>query len=158
MRRDSTAPGGSSAMTELSVPRVCQYCGGNLPPYKPGPARIWCKELCRKRAGRSAAPGATRVTRKKWTREAIVAAIQAWADEYGEPPAQPDWTPATARAMGDEPRAQRFEATAGRFPGHMTVIGEFGSWNAAITAAGFTPRPSGGGGGNELRRRSRATA
>jgi hypothetical protein len=33
------------------------------------------------------------------------------------------------------------------------VIGEFGSWNAAIAAAGFEPRAAHGGGGNQLRRR-----
>lgn len=96
--------------------------------------------------------------RKVWTRERIIAAIQEWATVYGEPPASPDWNPYHARVeFGDLERAARFEDANGRWPSSQTVIDEFGSWNAGIAAAGFAPRPPGGGGGNELRsRRARA--
>jgi hypothetical protein len=85
----------------------------------------------------------------------IVAAMQVWAEEYGEPPAVPDWAAALARDLGDEERARRYEAMTDVWPSHSTVFREFGSWNAAVEAAGFTPRPAHGGGGNELRSRRR---
>lgn len=90
---------------------------------------------------------------KVWTRRAIVDAIHAWAVEYGEPPAGPDWSPTAARAKNDLPRAERFEAASGRWPWQNTVVREFGTWNAAVSEAGFTPRAAHGGGGNEVRRR-----
>lgn len=92
---------------------------------------------------------------KLWTRAALILAIQEWAHEYGEPPAVADWNAVLCRAMNDEARALRYEnsAAAGKCPCHNTPIRAFGSWNAAIEAAGFTPRASHGGGGNELRQR-----
>lgn len=53
-------------------------------------------------------------------------AIQRWAREHGEPPRMADWRP----AVGD-------------YPSTSAVEERFGSWNAAIRAAGFTPRPPG---------------
>lgn len=88
-----------------------------------------------------------------WTAEKIVERIQAWATIYGEPPGSADWNPWQARhAIHDEQRAQRFEA--GHWPWSTQVVHAFGSWNAAIEAAGFTPRAPHGGGGNGFRRRS----
>jgi hypothetical protein len=90
-----------------------------------------------------------------WTRETIIAAILAWAAEYGEPPATHDWNAySTRHDLHDEARARRFEDAGGRWPTHTTVFGEFGSWQAAIAAAGYEPRPAHGGGGNVARRRS----
>ena len=92
----------------------------------------------------------------EWTRRRVIAAIQDWADLYGEPPAVPDWNPNRARQTGDEQRAQRFEAgRPGRWPWFTQVVQRFGSWNAGIAMAGFEPRPDNGGGGNEKRRRKR---
>lgn len=95
--------------------------------------------------------------RKVWPRQVIIDAIQAWAREYGEPPAAPDWNPWHARSVfGDEERAARFERdnAAGKYPSFITVIDAFGSWNAGIKAAGFTSRPAHGGGVNVQRRRN----
>jgi hypothetical protein len=78
-----------------------------------------------------------------WTPEKVVAAIREWADEYGAPPAIPDWSPRHARDLGDEGRAVRFERAAGRWPSFNTAIRVFGSWNAGIRAAGYEPRPVG---------------
>ncbi len=94
---------------------------------------------------------------KVWTRSAIILAIGEWAAQYGEPPAVPDWSPFAARhQLHDEERAQRCERAkaAGEHPSYQTVIREFGSWNAAIEAAGFTPRAVGGWAANTARRRS----
>ena len=63
-----------------------------------------------------------------WTRERIVEAFQRWFDETGTVPTQNDWP--TARAS---------------HPHHRTVAKRFGSWNAGIYAAGFTPRTPFGG-------------
>lgn len=158
---------------------VCQGCGTTLPPSKGPVPRKWCSDRCRKQTlyggtcvdcgattngsdGRKPEPrcgtcSARRVghANKVWTRDGILAAIRAWADEYGEPPAQTDWNPHHARRiLHDDARARRFEDANGRWPTFKTPIREFGSWNAAIVAAGFAPRPCHGGGENARRQRS----
>jgi len=163
---------------------VCDGCGAELPPPRnPGPPRRWCSGRCRKKTlysrpcvdcgaplngnagnGPSAptrCPACSNVVsgtaRKVWTREAILMAIRDWALEYGEPPSMPDWDPWRARhRLGDDGRARRFEAADGRWPNFTVPVLEFGSWNAAIAAAGFEPRARGGGGGNNARRRKAA--
>lgn len=89
----------------------------------------------------------------KWTRELIVTRIREWAGIYGEPPAIPDWNPYSAREINDEQRALRFEAAQHYWPWFTSVVLRFGSWNAAIEAAGFTPREGTGAGGNSDRHR-----
>jgi hypothetical protein len=64
------------------------------------------------------------VAPKVWTRDAIVSAIRDWAADNGRQPKRTDWTHAGAKP--DHPNG-------------MTVVREFGSWNAAIEAAGFVP-------------------
>lgn len=61
-----------------------------------------------------------------WSPQRIVEAIQRWADEHGQPPRVSDWN----RASVDHPTYQ-------------SAVEKFGSWNAAIQAAGFKPRPAG---------------
>lgn len=61
-----------------------------------------------------------------WTRESIIAAIRAWAAEHGEPPTCDAWHVATDS-----------------WPVAASLRQHFGSFNAAIRAAGFEPRPSG---------------
>jgi hypothetical protein len=78
---------------------------------------------------------------KRWTPDLIVAAIDAWAERYGAPPAASDWNPAMARAQGRPDRAERH--AAGDWPYASTVIRYFGGWSAAIEAAGFPSRPRG---------------
>lgn len=68
---------------------------------------------------------------KKWTKESIKDVIREWAKIYGEPPLSADW--------------------AGPYrpfwvPTTHTVRHYFGTWNAAIQAAGFQPRPRGAAG------------
>ena len=90
-----------------------------------------------------------------WTREAVILAMQQWARQYHAPPAQADWNPYRARVrLRDEERARRFERgrAEGAWPSFSTAVRIFGSWNAALRAAGFEPRPEGS------TRRSRATA
>lgn len=94
-----------------------------------------------------------------WTRERIISLIQEWAAEHdGDPPATPDWNPNLARRMNDEDRAIRFESRSYRWPWSTNVILVFGSWNAAIAAAGFQPRVANGAGGIGRSRGQRAKA
>lgn len=72
---------------------------------------------------------------KRWTREAIIELIQKWAEKYGEPPRFNDWfvKAKTEWKFG--------EVSKRTWPYSYTVVWMFGSWNAAIEAAGFKPRP-----------------
>ena len=65
--------------------------------------------------------------RQKWPKEAILAAIKSFANEKGKVPSAPDF------AICDR----------SKYPTPRTVQTAFGSWSAAIEAAGFTPRNSG---------------
>ena len=85
--------------------------------------------------------------RRVWTPAAIADAIRWWAAEFGAPPAAPDWDGWNSRyRLHDPKRADRYERlhAEGRIPSAAHVADVFGSWNAAIAAAGFTPRPRGG--------------
>jgi hypothetical protein len=53
----------------------------------------------------------------------VLDAIRAWARERGRPPTQADWT-----APGDP-----------RWPSYVTVTTHFGTWRAALEAAGLRP-------------------
>jgi hypothetical protein len=60
-----------------------------------------------------------------WTAERIIRAIHSWAKLHGgEPPKYNDWSRATDA-----------------HPARITVVERFGSWNAAIAAAGLEPNP-----------------
>jgi hypothetical protein len=65
---------------------------------------------------------------RRWTRDRIIAALQAEATD-GAAPTSDSWT--------------RRDPT-GRRPAASTVIKTFGSWNAAVAAAGLEPRRRGG--------------
>jgi len=61
-----------------------------------------------------------------WTHERIIALIRRWARQRKRPPAQHEWR----KRDGEWPTAE-------------TVRDLFGTWNAAIAAAGLTPREPG---------------
>lgn len=56
----------------------------------------------------------------EWTRDAIVEALQRWAEEHGRPPTQTDWNIAGAY-----------------YPRARLVARRFGTWSAALSAAGL---------------------
>jgi hypothetical protein len=60
-----------------------------------------------------------------WTRDTIIAAAHTWANNTGGPPTSKQWKNGTAD-----------------HPAQSTVSKVFGSWNAMIEAAGWTPRPN----------------
>lgn len=66
--------------------------------------------------------------KKRWTRDALIAAIQRWDREHGRPPRSTDWL----RSGGPN------------HPAFGAVCLEFGTWNEGITAAGFVPISRGG--------------
>jgi transposase-like protein len=113
---------------------TCIDCGGSTScGGKKNNAAVRCQP-CERMFRRSAEYAATR---RKWSKELIVARMQEWATIYGEPPTNNDWNPYGARRLGDEERAQRYLAQPGYWPEHMAVYRHWGSWNAAIEAAGF---------------------
>jgi DNA-binding CsgD family transcriptional regulator len=104
---------------------VCVDCGGRVDGTAPGKMPNRDEPVCIKCAGEHYAV---------WTREAIIFAIQEWADEHGGiPPSAADWL--------------RAHALSGPVPVVNHVLRRFGTWNAAIRAAGFEPHPTGPVGG-----------
>lgn len=83
---------------------------------------------------RDCAPDAQR----RWTKEAIIAAVRHFAELRGRPPTASDWNPSHARALGFHDRADLFERYE-NWPHVFVVQYTFGSWNAGIRAAGFEP-------------------
>lgn len=76
-----------------------------------------------------------------WTREKIVEAIQRWAATHdGVPPTAKRWNKGQARRFGHPEWAREMEQFGA--PTVYSVQDLFGSWNAAIAAAGFSPRRS----------------
>jgi hypothetical protein len=75
-----------------------------------------------------------------YSRDDIVVAIRRWAELYGEPPTMMDWEPARARRLGPGWRAERFECD--RWPSSRVVRRQFSSFNMAVEAAGYRPRPA----------------
>lgn len=107
---------------------TCRNCGARTSYDVGGPV-----DLCR--------PCSTD-ERTIWTCDAIVCAIQEWEAEHGRPPGARDWNPAMARREGRHDIADRFYKE-GCWPNTWTVQWRFGSWSAAIVAAGFPPMPMG---------------
>lgn len=142
--------------------RNCEGCGAELPPPKraAGRQRKWCSNRCRRvtlyagscvdcgnRTDGSEGPGkaAQRCLEcssrhlhenRRWNQETIIVAIQEWAARYGSPPSAGEWNTTLARRGG------RRERSTG-YPPATTVQREFGSWSAALAAAGFQPRQAG---------------
>lgn len=75
-----------------------------------------------------------------WDSERIVVAIREWERETGIAPRSYEWCPAGARSAGYlGPELSKWEREHPRFPGNTTVYRYFGSWGAALEAAGFKP-------------------
>ena len=99
----------------------CEGCG------EPVLSARWCR--------RCSSRGQTRWG-AAYRRDELVAAIQTWARLQGRAPAIVDWRP---KEQGGH---ERWERDCPRFPPVSHVTRAFGSWNAALQAAGFDrPRP-----------------
>src|SRR4051794_15952744 len=78
----------------------------------------------------------------EWTRERIIEALRAWRDEHGRAPRSYDWAPATARTAGFPTEgAEKWEREHPRWPHHALVRARYGSWRAALEAAGMPAPP-----------------
>jgi len=76
---------------------------------------------------------------RRWSRDAILHALQAWAARTGAAPRRLDWS-------GEQPeratRAQRlWMAEHPDWPSSSCVAAHFGSWSAGLAAAGLRARP-----------------
>lgn len=88
-------------------------------------------------------------TNRLWSPARIIDAIREWHSLEGQPPRVADWDPAQATRKGRPEAARRFRDD-GCWPFATSVINQFGSWNRAVAAAGFTPRQRAGGPGRML--------
>jgi DNA-binding CsgD family transcriptional regulator len=122
-----TDPDGSARRErQAKFDLVCVECGGRVAGGSRHQLIDIEEPVCRRCAGDHYAI---------WTREAIVCAIQEWADEHGGiPPSSTHWK--AARVRGDD-----------RVTSVSSVLRRFGTWNAAIQAAGFEPHAGGPVGG-----------
>jgi hypothetical protein len=85
--------------------------------------------------------------RHEVARAHMVEEIQRWADLFDGPPTAAEWNLTMARQVFSVPRlaeTERRHAVGGPFPAASTAQALYGTWNAAITAAGFVPRRTGG--------------
>lgn len=73
-----------------------------------------------------------------WTGEAIIEAIRYFAAVHGRPPVAAEFTPALNGRRSPR-RALDYQGSAD-YPNFSQVAREFGTWSAAIEAAGFDPR------------------
>jgi hypothetical protein len=82
--------------------------------------------------------------RLEWSRQRIIESIRGWADRYGAPPAVTDWSPKMLRDPSRR-NAAELRLSDGVWPNVSIIQRRFGSFNAAIEAAGFTPLPQSSG-------------
>lgn len=94
------------------------------------------------------APAHSRV----WTRDVIIAAFQEFHREWGHAPSSNLGTILCPSQRGSAERLAEAAQNTVRLPYHSVVKAEFGSWPAAIEAAGLSPLP------RERRRRRSPTS
>jgi hypothetical protein len=74
-----------------------------------------------------------------WNAQRVIAALQDWVKEFGQPPRTHEWKSPRERHHGLG-RARRWARAYPRWPSATTVAHYFGSWEAAIEAAGVRER------------------
>jgi hypothetical protein len=77
----------------------------------------------------------------RWTDDAILSAIRLFDTRHGRPPTTTDWSPAAASSSGRMPHP---DDGPGDCPSPHTVRRAFGSFPAAVRAAGLEPARTGG--------------
>lgn len=113
----------------------CVDCGRPTDGSTPKKPRPRCQECSHRRQHEQ----------RPWTAERIIEAFREFAERVGRPPAVPDFNLARARAGCSAARIAEAEAAhaTGHYPTVTTVQREFGSWRAALAAAGFAPNQVG---------------
>lgn len=74
----------------------------------------------------------------RWEREAILEALGAWVAETGGPPRRRDWSGELAEQAS--PGQRKWMGEHPRWPSSSCVASHFGSWSAALEAAGLPAR------------------
>jgi hypothetical protein len=75
-----------------------------------------------------------------WTDERILAALRDWFETFGETPLSYEWSPKGAELLGlPRSRGAEWVRRYPRWPSTATVCKHFGSWAAAVRAAGLPP-------------------
>lgn len=74
-----------------------------------------------------------------WTRNRVLDRIEEWNCRYGRPPASTEWNRALARQRGYDDVLAIIAAEPNYWPHIRTVTNLFGTWRAAIRAAGLQP-------------------
>lgn len=80
---------------------------------------------------------------RKLSREWVIASIRDWVQLFGAPPSAQDWNQAMARRNGRTDLVDRYEQTGREWPSTTLAQDNFGSWNAALAAAGVETLGSG---------------
>lgn len=82
---------------------------------------------------------------RREAQEKVVKGMQLWARLYGSPPSAADWNVAHARRVASPERLAAIEERhrEHKWPLANSAVRVFGSWNAAIEAAGFRPLTAG---------------
>jgi hypothetical protein len=145
---------------------VCHGCGTPVEQRSHGRRRKWCSDRCRKVTlysrpcldcgatvnldGRVTDPNVRCVECsvahiRAGSRQWILDSFAEWHRLFGVPPAAGDWNPSRARRMMKRPddyfgrTLARHDSTGRRWPSTTLVANHFGTWNAALSAAGFEP-------------------
>src|SRR3954467_11637144 len=79
-------------------------------------------------------------TRIRWTESLIIEAINDWVARYGEVPGRIGWGGGMRRRRGYEAKLDRLRSHSRPVPTPTPVLARFGSWEAALAAAGYRPR------------------
>jgi hypothetical protein len=77
-----------------------------------------------------------------WNEGTVANAIHYWIEIYGRAPSVCDWSPAHARGVGTPERAIRWESET-CWPSYAIAENIFGTWGAALEAAGVGQNPTG---------------
>lgn len=118
-------PDGSKALgRKRRARRACEDCGRTTTRYRR------CLKCARKRAAQ--------VT---WTKAQIVEALRDFAQASGQNPVAIAFAPAQAKVVGRDDLVRLFESH--HWPSIGTIKARFGSWPAALEAAGFERNTSG---------------
>ncbi len=80
--------------------------------------------------GRHCTSCAPKLRPQRWSREALISALRAWAEEHGRPPSTQDWLPSVDRT-------RQWARQYPRWPSTTQVQRVFGSWGAALDASGY---------------------
>jgi Homing endonuclease associated repeat len=85
------------------------------------------------------------IASRLWSPQRIIEKIREWHRLFGDVPTATEWNLALSRSQHSAARHAEVESRheGAKWPGTQAVIERFGSWNAAIAAAGFTPLQTG---------------